>query len=70
METMTDRLLTPREAAGLLGLKEQTLAVWRLRGNGPTYRKLNGACRYRASDLETFIEAGARRSTSEVGKVR
>lgn len=32
--------LTPREAAKAIKVSEQTLAHWRVRGEGPPYRKL------------------------------
>lgn len=53
------------EAARLLGLSPRTLEKHRCDGTGPTYRKLGGRVVYTVADLEAWIEACARRSTSE-----
>lgn len=50
------RLLNEREAAQLLGLSPKTLQDRRLKRRPPTYLKLGHAVRYRASDLEAFIQ--------------
>ena len=56
-----DELLSVPEVAALLGLSRVTLANWRCTGKGPRWVKLGGrAVRYRRSDLEHFIQAGAR----------
>ena len=59
--TIPTRLLSSREAAELLGLREQTLALWRCvkRQPQPTYVKIGSrAVKYRLRDLEAFIERG------------
>lgn len=54
-------LLTTREAAEHLSLAEATLEKWRSISNrtdeakGPRFLRLEGAVRYRLSDLEEFI---------------
>ena len=58
-------LLTTPEAARYLGLAVSTLNKWRVYGYGPTFVKLGRAVRYRQDDLDRFLEARARRSTSE-----
>ena len=60
-----DQLLKDIEAAPVLGLKVSTLRRWRWSGDGPQFVKLGGAVRYRRSDLEAFIEAKLRMSTSD-----
>jgi predicted DNA-binding transcriptional regulator AlpA len=63
---MTDRLLTPPEAAEFFRITERTLAEWRLRGTGPRYVRLTGrGVRYRESDLLAFIATREFGSTSE-----
>ncbi len=57
--------MTTKQAAALLGLKPNTLEIWRLRGCGPRFVKLNRAVRYRLTDLESFVEAQTRQSTSQ-----
>ena len=50
------RLLTPAQAAEMLGIPEGTLAQWRSQRRGPTFIKLEGRLvRYRARDLEGYI---------------
>jgi DNA-binding CsgD family transcriptional regulator len=34
------RLLTNQQTAELLGIKPNTLEIWRLKGRGPLFRKL------------------------------
>lgn len=62
---MENDFLTTRQAAAIVGLKPNTLEIWRLRGTGPKYIKFGRAVRYRQSDLETYIEAQTRQSTSQ-----
>jgi excisionase family DNA binding protein len=55
---MEHRLLTPEEAAKILGLSVETLNVWRAtkRYNLP-YVKTGRLVRYKHSDIEAFIQA-------------
>lgn len=49
-------LLTPKEAAGYLGISESTLAQWRSQRRGPPYIKLElRLVRYRRCDLGTYL---------------
>ena len=59
-------LRTP-EAAKYLGVSVSWLEQGRCRGDGPKYFKPPGAklVLYRRADLAAWVEAGARRSTSE-----
>ncbi len=60
------QLLTENDAADVLGVSPRTLANWRSRGGGPHFVRLNGkAIRYRASDLDDFIEKNIQSHTSE-----
>lgn len=54
-----ERLLTRKEAAKLLGVKEMTLAIWKTnnRYNLPVV-KVGRLAKYRYSDLMAFIEKG------------
>ncbi|MGU3449634.1 helix-turn-helix transcriptional regulator [Methylobacterium sp. 391_Methyba4] len=54
------------DAADQLGSKPSTLRAWRVKGKGPRYYKIGGKVFYKDIDLETWIEAQARGSTSEV----
>ena len=51
-------LLTRRQAAELLGLSAQTLAVWSMTGRHLPVVKIGRVCRYRREDLDRFIEEG------------
>ena len=58
------QLLTPEQAAGYLGLSKQMLAQLRYSGKGATFRKLGTkTVRYRAEDLDAWVDAAARTST-------
>jgi hypothetical protein len=57
--------LSTGEAADALGLAPSTLAKLRLSGLGPAYLKLGRRVRYRVADLNTYMQARLRRSTSE-----
>ena len=55
----SDMLLTRKQAAEFLGVKESTLAHWKCTGryNLPVI-KICRLVKYRVSDLEKFIEKG------------
>ena len=45
-------------------ISTRTMQRWRLEGVGPTFVKLGRMVRYRKSDLDAFLEARVRSSTS------
>lgn len=51
----SSKLLTRKEAAFFLGLKENTLAVWATKGTGPAHTKICGCVRYQRSQLVKYI---------------
>ena len=63
-----DELLTSAETAALLGIKTNTLEIWRTKGHGPEFLKLGPApqapVRYRRRDVALFIEKRLHTSTS------
>jgi predicted DNA-binding transcriptional regulator AlpA len=60
-ETHTvERLLIEQEVAEVLGKPARTLRQWRYLGVGPRYIKVGLSVRYRARDVEQWIEAQAR----------
>lgn len=59
------QLMTPQQAADYLGVAKHTLARWRVEGGGPPFLKLGGPVRYDVSDLDTWIDARRRGSTSD-----
>ncbi len=63
-----DALLFTSEAAFLVALSPRTLEALRLSGAGPRFVALGRrAIRYRRRDLENWIAAHERRSTSDPG---
>lgn len=55
---MSEPLLTPNEAARLLGIKVETLAVWRsTKRYALPYCKIGRSVKYRLQDIEIFIES-------------
>lgn len=61
----TDALLTPPLAAKYIGLSTSWLAKSRMSGRGPRFLKLGSAVRYRACDLDAWLEARYQRSTCD-----
>ena len=57
MPFQDDHLLRNPEAAAHIGVSSKTLRNWRFRGIAPPAVKLNGAVRYRRSDLDRWVEA-------------
>ncbi|MFC1552196.1 helix-turn-helix domain-containing protein [Candidatus Latescibacterota bacterium] len=52
------RLLTPDEAAAILGVSPQTLAVWRTTKRYPlAFVKVGRLIRYRIEDIKLFIDS-------------
>jgi hypothetical protein len=60
-------LLDTREAAKFLRLSPATLEKRRTNGGGPGFRKLGRLVCYTLDDLETWVDAGLRSSTSDTG---
>lgn len=63
-------LLTTPQAANQLGLKPETLEVWRLKGGGPEYVKLGKAVRYSQEAIDKFIVSHTRTNTSQIAEAR
>jgi predicted DNA-binding transcriptional regulator AlpA len=61
------RYLRTPEAARFVGLSIRTLEKHRIYGTGPRYSKLGGRVVYRVEDLQTWVESGAKASTSDSG---
>jgi predicted DNA-binding transcriptional regulator AlpA len=67
MAPSQNRRLRGPEAAAYLGLATSTLAKMRLRGDGPLYSKAGSRIVvYRLADLEDWLKARRRRSTSDL----
>ena len=48
------KFLTTAQAAEILGLKPNTLEIWRCQRRGPSYKKIGRRVLYDPADLETF----------------
>jgi excisionase family DNA binding protein len=59
--------MAPPSAAKYLNTSTSTLAKLRLRGGGPTFCRIGRAIRYRRTDLDGWLLATRRRSTSDPG---
>lgn len=66
-EDRMEEFLTTEEAAALLRLAPQTLNRRRCEGSPPIYHKIGRRCLYRREDLEAFVSAARRTSTSDPG---
>jgi predicted DNA-binding transcriptional regulator AlpA len=62
---MNVRMLRAPDAATYVGLALQTLAKLRVAGNGPKFCKLGRAVAYDPRDLDEWLAAHKRQSTSE-----
>ena len=60
-------LLTEQETAALLRISVKALQGWRYKGNGPKFLKLGRCVRYQLGDLQAFVLAALRTSTSDQG---
>jgi len=56
---------TPAAAEHLGGLKPNTLEIWRIQGVGPKYVKVGRLVRYRLEDLDAYLQAQTRSSTTQ-----
>lgn len=54
--SMPADILPTKAVAARLQVAEQTLAKWRTEGIGPRYLRMGRTIRYRASDVDAFIE--------------
>lgn len=65
METI-ESLLNEQQVAEILGLACATLRKWRCTGEGPKFRKIGRAIRYRVEDIQAFIDSRGFENTSQV----
>jgi hypothetical protein len=52
---LPDGRISANDAARYLGHAPKTLAMWRLRGIGPRWRKVGGRVFYFRTDLDAFV---------------
>ncbi|MBO0712840.1 MAG: DNA-binding protein [Acetobacteraceae bacterium] len=68
LEGLPTRYVGTRDAARFVGLALRTLEKHRIYGTGPRYSKLGGRVVYRVADLQAWVDAAAKSSTSDPGK--
>lgn len=56
---MNKQKLNTEEAAAYLGIRPNTLEVWRCKHKGPRYSKIGTRVLYDVDDLESFFTARA-----------
>lgn len=56
-KTVRDSLLTTDQVAEMVGMRPGTIENWRYKVQGPPYVKINRAVRYRASDVQTWLDS-------------
>ena len=61
------QLLTTREAAELLRVSSRTLEGWRVTGGGPSFFKPGSRVVYDRLELEEWLYASRRTTTSDLG---
>src|ERR1700740_1462900 len=64
-EVLMSVLLTTRQAAARCNLSPRTLEKLRVKGGGPPFVRLGGAVRYQVEDVDLWILASRRRTTSD-----
>jgi predicted DNA-binding transcriptional regulator AlpA len=63
------RLYNSEELSDFLGSTPGTLAQWRFHGKGPRFVKIGRNVRYRASDVNAWLDAQTREQTGERASV-
>lgn len=67
---MRKQLLDTENAAKYLGdLRTNTLEGWRVKGIGPRWIKIGRLVRYDVSDLDAYLTAQTRQSTSQSANI-
>lgn len=56
-----------KEGASYLGVSVYSMRRWRVYGGGPVYHKIGARVVYSQADLDEFLAACVRRSTSDPG---
>jgi len=67
LKAILDQSFNNSQAADYLGISPITLAKWRVFGLSPVFYKLNRRVIYRRSDLDAWLAANRRVSTSDAG---
>ena len=61
---MQQLLLTQKRLSELIDVSERTLERWRVEGSGPVFCRAGRKVLYRQQDIDDWLEATRRQSTS------
>ena len=67
VHTIKDELWTEEQVAAYLKIATKTLRQWRCQKKMLPFVKIGRLIRYRRSDVETYVVAQLRGSTSDIG---
>lgn len=59
------KLLNNAQTAALLGIRPNTLEIWRVQGKGPAYRKVGRLVRYVEAEVLSWLDSQMRENTSQ-----
>ena len=62
---MDNQLLTQKRLSDLIDVSERSLERWRVEGTGPAFVKAGRKVLYRPDDVDDWLIASRRKSTSE-----
>ena len=62
---MAQQLLTQQRLSDLIDVSERSLERWRVEGTGPVFCRAGRKILYRLEDVNDWLAASRRRSTSE-----
>lgn len=62
---MSIKLLSTDEVGALLGVRPGTLRIWRMKGEGPLFRKIGARVAYAEPDVLAYLDSTTRSSTSQ-----
>ena len=64
------KLLTNAQTAALIGVRPNTLEIWRIQGKGPAYRKVGRLVRYVEAEVLSWLDDQMRQNTSQSSRQR
>ena len=65
---MDRQLLTQKRLSDLIDVSERTLERWRIQGSGPAFCRAGRKILYRSEDVEQWLLANRRTSTSDAAE--
>lgn len=60
------KLLNNAQTAELIGVRPNTLEIWRIQGKGPAYRKVGRLVRYVEAEVFSWLDDQVRQNTSQM----